>query len=1743
MKRSKLFLILITTFCLAIITACGGETSHTHRYGEWTFTTTPTLTEKGVAEKVCEECGRKVSDVEVPNLADSNFWTVSHTVLPTCATKGTDTYTSVYGTVDVTVDEVEHEYGEWTITVDPTKEATGKAAHKCVYGETKEEEIPSLSDDVWSLAKTIDATCTEGAKEVYTSVYGEVTITVADALGHTFGEWTLTKDATLTEKGTAERVCHCGEKETVEVPELTDTTVWTIVEKVEATCTKDGSATYKSVYGTVVIILKSSGHTFGAWTITSDPTLTEKGTAERTCECGEKETVEVPELTDTTVWEITEEVDPTYNEAGSATYKSVYGTVEITLPKKVAPYDNKTYSNFVIDADDDNYGYINGKLRIETTWGTATISLNESGQGTGAAFPFRGLNIYTMLDALTGKIEIKQVPYKTDENEETYLDYNDATTYTAYVDFATGIVVRTYRASFNNIIVLTPFTTNTKDVVASASSWDNAIAVDYTHGDEVTHIFVYKNVVYFGVTFVDESGNEISADKCYNAPYLYVLDKDGKLIEGFGFNGEKEVVLDGLEGTYKNGDDTLVISGYKTVLYNGVSGTYEIIDNVLAIYVNDTYYEVQLNKENNTYTITKPMVTIKFNCGEYAEIEDAVVNKNIKYTLPNPTSTDKLFTGWYLDEALTQAVDEEFIPTKDVTLYAGWKTKVVIKLENVLDGDATEVTLAEGEKISSVLPKYTIDKVNNRKFVGWYVDENFETTLTEDYEVIAEDTNTVIYAKWIDLPVYYGTYTGTEIWGKTSGGSAKVTLSIDENGKISGKYNGYVVGYDKETQKISWKESLTSSTVYGLWYDEATKVLATQYSSKNEIGTDYFIFSKNAPELPVVSHFGLNCNKPNTTLTGYYARFVEIKTETSSVNIFIYGDHIYSNVSVKTTLGEELTPSTLKNASKMVVRDADGNVIIGLAAVAKSSSEKGTTFNELGSTIVLDSYFGTYMFEGKEVILDGTGIISYDGKLGTYTLAATEQYGFDVYLNDNTEYYQLTLNGSNCTLVKPMVLVTFVVGDGHTEIEAKSYNMNIATTLPDATEENYVFNGWYFDAELTKAVPTSFVPTENITLYAKHSAPADLTICYNNGEDQDVIRYSIGDKVTVANPTYKKHRFEGWYTTAEFTEGTEWKSGTVINESLTIYAKWSVAPIYNERYLPVEITGKSQNGSTSSVYARTSAILDIDPDGVASCESYPFRGGITVTDYNEAEGTLTFKTPSIIYKGYIDQRTGIIILTKDSGDKAVFGEVMMLVPTAAEKGDDIKNDYFSTSYWNSGLTRAIGYSNGTTGITVFVMNGKVYFDISFRDTDGLIVSGKDAYKTKTLFVYDRSNNLISKFGHNGTTLVALDGFEGMYKNDVNVIELDGINEITLNGVKGTYSLATDKAYTLDVYVENVYYEVTLDKDTYSYTINKPMVEITLTTEISSVNSLVVNKNIEITLPVLTDENNIFRGWYYDDKFTKAVGTTLVPTDSTTLYAKWDQAVYVTFVMGNTLENVVVQYGVGDTPILLAPSFTNGKAFDGWFTDQELTATYKAEALTASITLYAKWIDANPLYGSYLGFEAYGRSLTSISIYGGKTLKVDALGKATGTQSGTISEYNEATGMFVLVNGTNKYAGYFDKENGIVIINYSKVGTDGVLSLGDDQYIYFANRGNVTFNKDESGNLDSGKARIVYATFKEGALDGAYVFVYNNKIYFNVTFTSNGNKIKGSQVGSSENVTIYDSSNNLIATFNNGTLVE
>ncbi len=239
-----------------------------HDWGEWEITTPPTINTEGEAKHTCKNDSAHTETETVLMLTDTDVWEKTVNTDPTIDEVGSYTYISDYGTV--TVDDVPKLTDDpWkkTETTKPTIDTNGEYTYTSVYG-TVTADVPKLTDPVWTKDDTqhVDPTEESTGKDVYTSDYGEVEVTL-DKLPHThvWGEWTITTPPAETETGTAERSCtkDSEHKDIIELPALSDTTVWTKddIKHVDPTEESTGKDVYTSEYGEVTVTLPKEEHT------------------------------------------------------------------------------------------------------------------------------------------------------------------------------------------------------------------------------------------------------------------------------------------------------------------------------------------------------------------------------------------------------------------------------------------------------------------------------------------------------------------------------------------------------------------------------------------------------------------------------------------------------------------------------------------------------------------------------------------------------------------------------------------------------------------------------------------------------------------------------------------------------------------------------------------------------------------------------------------------------------------------------------------------------------------------------------------------------------------------------------------------------------------------------------------------------------------------------------------------------------------------------------------------------------------------------------------------------------------------------------------------------------------------------------------------------------------------------------------------------------------------------------------
>ena len=270
-----------------------------HDWSDWTVTTEATCTEKGERIRTCKRDGCDATDtVDIP--ANGHTEVTDAAVEPTCTMAG---------------------------------KTEGKHCSVCNEILVAQTEIPAKGHTWTAASCTAPRTCSV------------CSATDGNPLGHDWSDWTVTTEATCTEKGERTRTCKrdgCDATDTVDIPanghtEVTDAAV-------EPTCTMAGKTEGKhcSVCNEILVAqteIPAKGHTWTAasctaprtcsvcsatdgnplghdwsdWTVTTEATCTAKGEKTRSCKrdgCDATETREIAALGHTEGKAVRENVVP-----------------------------------------------------------------------------------------------------------------------------------------------------------------------------------------------------------------------------------------------------------------------------------------------------------------------------------------------------------------------------------------------------------------------------------------------------------------------------------------------------------------------------------------------------------------------------------------------------------------------------------------------------------------------------------------------------------------------------------------------------------------------------------------------------------------------------------------------------------------------------------------------------------------------------------------------------------------------------------------------------------------------------------------------------------------------------------------------------------------------------------------------------------------------------------------------------------------------------------------------------------------------------------------------------------------------------------------------------------------------------------------------------------------------------------------------------------------------------------------
>jgi len=180
-------------------------------------------------------------------------------------------------------------------------------------------------------------------------------------------------------------------------------------------------------------------------------------------------------------------------------------------------------------------------------------------------------------------------------------------------------------------------------------------------------------------------------------------------------------------------------------------------------------------------------------------------------------------------------------------------------------------------------------------------------------------------------------------------------------------------------------------------------------------------------------------------------------------------------------------------------------------------------------------------------------------------------------------------------------------------ISSSRYNWT-PTRARCGVDSDYTWGGWYADKNLMTAYTFSTMPSSNVVVYGKWTAPSfEVSFNVNGGEgttpSQTVFKNKTVDYPTV--PTRAHYSFAGWYTNADCTARYDFNAP--VTSSFTLYAGWKQDPIsYTVKYLDAATKDPLAGEKTVTNAAFTEG-MEIEEIAVTIVGMIPDSGAKTVS--------------------------------------------------------------------------------------------------------------------------------------------------------------------------------------------------------------------------------------------------------------------------------------------------------------------------------------------------------------------------------------------------------------------------------------------------------------------------------------------------------------------------------------------------
>ena len=604
-----------------------------------------------------------------------------------------------------------------------------------------------------------------------------------------------------------------------------------------------------------------------------------------------------------------------------------------------------------------------------------------------------------------------------------------------------------------------------------------------------------------------------------------------------------------------------------------------------------------------------------------------------------------------------------------------------------------------------------------------------------------------------------------------------------------------------------------------------------------------------------------------------------------------------------------------------------------------TSSGSLTSFAALSPTFVKPGY----TFTGWNTHADGSGVAYADGSTYNFTAGST----------------QLFAQWSPSSYV-----VSYDANGGSVSPASASYSTGSAPlTLPTPSESGYSFVGWFSapsGGTLVGAAGGSYSPSSSLTLYAQWTAQVDtVTLAADGGSvSPSSMSYSTGSApLTLPVPAYSGYTFDGWFS-APVGGALVGAAGSSFSptSSRTLYAQW-----------------------TADTYTVT---LDANGGSV----------GVGSLSFTTGASALVLPTPQrtgYVSDGWFSAPTGGTLIGDDGSSFSPMSSLTLYAQWTA--------DTYLVTFVGDGATVSPTSASYTTGSSPLTLPAPTYTGYTFdgwfsAPVGGALVGGAGASYSPTspltLYAQWTPGTYTVNFDADGGTLAttSLSFTTGTTPLLLPAPSLAGsdftgwFSAPTGGTLVGTAGMAFTPSAPVTLYAQW--------RAQPTFTVS--FVSNGAATALAPLQGLVGSA---VTIPAsatLSLAGYTFAGWNTNadgSGVNYAVGQSVAPTSSLTLYAQWRAVptVVISFNLNGAGGSMTPLSGPQSSTLTLpgaAGVSRPGFRFAGWATSASgatsLLAGGQSVTLSQSEVLYAQWRPAAARYllSSVGPFGPHGATLTA-----------------------------------------------------------------------------------------------------------------------------------------------------------------------